>query len=309
MLIIWAILQFLAGFIFLVGGAEIMIRGASRLALRLRIEPIVIGLTVVAFGTSMPELVVSIVANLRATEGSAIAIGNVVGSNIANLGLILGMASMVYVLTVNRHIVRLEFPFLLGLSVFFTVLALWGGSVSRVEGILLTIGLVAYLTANVVWARRQYTRAHAAKENLEMAVSVDERIARPSEQPWFDVLLIIMGVGGLLIGADWLVQSATTIATAAGVSEMVIGLTLVAIGTSLPEAATSLVAVFRGQGDLAIGNVVGSNFFNILGIAGISAIIKPLPVPGDAWLSFAVMLLFTALVYGMIVRLPHRLQR
>ena len=307
--IAWAIAQFIAGFVFLVGGAELLIRGASRIALRLGIQPVVVGLTVVAFGTSAPELLVSVTANLSNSGGSDMALGNIVGSNIANLGLILGLCGSLYALTVNRHIVKIEYPLVIGVTIIFSAMLLLGGVLERWEGGLLFAGLVAFLVWNIVTARKQYEMAHAAEENLEVAVTVDAKIARPSEQPWFDVLLVIMGLGGLVLGADWLVTGARTIALALGVSEMVIGLTLVAVGTSLPEAATSLVATFRGQGDLAIGNVAGSNLFNILGIAGLTALIKPLTAPPGLWIDLVVMLAFTVLVYALVWRAPHRVER
>lgn len=307
--IAWAVAQFIAGFVFLVGGAELLIRGASRIALRLGIQPVVVGLTVVAFGTSAPELLVSVTANLSNSGGSDMALGNIVGSNIANLGLILGLCGSLYALSVNRHIVKIEYPLVIGVTIIFSAMLLVGGVLERWEGGLLFAGLVAFLIWNIVTARKQYEMAHAAEENLEVAVTVDAKIARPSEQPWFDVLLVIMGLGGLVLGADWLVTGARTIALALGVSEMVIGLTLVAVGTSLPEAATSLVATFRGQGDLAIGNVVGSNLFNILGIAGLTALIKPLTAPPGLWIDLVVMLAFTVLVYALVWRAPHRIER
>lgn len=307
--IAWAVAQFVAGFIFLVGGAELLIRGASRIALRLGIQPIVVGLTVVAFGTSAPELLVSVTANLSNTGGSDMALGNIVGSNIANLGLILGLCGSIYALSVNRHIIKIEYPLVIGVTILFSAMLLLGGTLYRWEGVLLFAGLVAFITWNIITARRQYEMAHMAEENIEVAVSVDAKIARPSEQPWFDVLLVIMGLGGLVLGADWLVTGARTIALALGVSEMVIGLTLVAVGTSLPEAATSLVATFRGQSDLAIGNVVGSNLFNILGIAGLTAIIKPLTAPPGLWIDLVIMLAFTLLVYALVWRAPHRVER
>ncbi len=307
--IAWAIAQFVAGFIFLVGGAELLIRGASRIALRLGIQPIVVGLPVVAFGTSAPELLVSITANLTNSGGGEMALGNIVGSNIANLGLILGLCGSIYALRVNRHIIQVEHPLLIGVTVLFSIMLLLGGVLERWEGALLFAGLVAFIGWNIITARRQYELAHAAESNLEVAVTVDARIARPSEQPWFDVLLVIMGLGGLVLGADWLVTGARTIALALGVSEMVIGLTLVAVGTSLPEAATSLVATFRGQSDLAIGNVVGSNLFNILGIAGLTAVVKPLTAPPAFWIDLTVMLALTLVVYALIWNKPHRVER
>lgn len=306
--IAWAIAQFVAGFVFLVGGAELLIRGSSRIALRLGIQPIVVGLTVVAFGTSAPELVVSVTANITNSGSSDLAIGNIVGSNIANLGLILGLCGSVYALRVNRHIVTVEYPLLIGVTVVFSWM-LYGGLLGQVEGAILFVGLLAFIAWNVITARRQYEMAHAAEETIEAAAAVDERILRPSEQLWFDVLLIVMGLGGLVLGADWLVSGSRTIALALGVSEVVIGLTLVAVGTSLPEVATSLIASFRGQGDLAIGNVVGSNLFNILGVAGLTAAIKPLRAPDSLGIDLVVMLAFTALVYLMVLKRPHRISR
>jgi cation:H+ antiporter len=306
--IIWAIVQFVAGFVFLVGGAELLIRGASRIVLRLGIQPIIVGLTVVAFGTSAPELVVSVTANITNNGSSDLAIGNIVGSNIANLGLILGLCGSVYALRVNRHIIAVEYPLLIGVTVVFSWM-LYGGLFRQLEGAILFVGLLAFIAWNVITARRQYEMAHAAAETIEAAAVVDERILRPSEQLWFDVLLVVMGLGGLMLGADWLVSGSRTIALALGVSEVVIGLTLVAVGTSLPEVATSLVASFRGQGDLAIGNVVGSNLFNILGVAGLTAAIKPLHTSDGIGVDLAVMLAFTALVYLMVLKRPHRIDR
>jgi cation:H+ antiporter len=306
---LWAVVQFAAGFVLLVGGAELLIRGASRIALRLGIQPIVVGLTVVAFGTSAPELLVSVTANLSNAGGGALAIGNIVGSNIANLGLILGLCGSAYAMGVNRHIVTVEYPLLIDVTIAFSALLPMGGALVQWQGVLLFAGLVAFIGWNILTARRQYAMAHTAQGNLEVAVTVDAKIARPSEQPWFDVLLILMGLGGLVLGSDWLVNGARTIALVLGVSDMVIGLTLVAVGTSLPEAATSLVATFRGQGDLAIGNVVGSNLFNMLGIAGLTAVIKPLTAPPGLWIDLVVMLAFTLLVYGLVWNRPHRVER
>jgi cation:H+ antiporter len=251
---------------------------------------------------------VSVTANLGNTGGSDMALGNIIGSNIANLGLILGLCGSLYALTVNKHVVKVEYPLMIGASLLFSLLLL-GGTLYRWEGLLLFAGLVAFLGWNIVTARRQYEMASVAEKNLEAATTVDAQITQPSGQPWFDALLIVMGLGGLVLGADWLVTGARTIALALGVSEMVIGLTLVAVGTSLPEAATSLIATFRGQGDLAIGNVVGSNLFNILGIAGLTAAIKPLTAPPGLWIDLVVMLAFTALVYALVWRAPHKIER
>lgn len=300
--------QFLAGFVLLVAGAEFLVRGASRIAAKLRIPAAVIGLTVVAFGTSLPELVVSLTASLSG-EGNDIAIGNIVGSNIANLGLILGLCGLIAVLDVASSFPRRELPLLLGVSVLFVAFALLGGRIDRIEGALLTAGLLAFIFFSYRAAMAESRYQAEVRETLAAAEAIDEQIARPSSQPWFDGLAILMGLAGLIVGANWLVDAAEAIARTLGVPELIIGLTLVAIGTSLPEVATSVVAVFRGNGEIAIGNVVGSNFFNILGIAGITALISPLAVPDGMLLDFGAMLLFTGLVWFLVRREPHSISR
>jgi cation:H+ antiporter len=290
------ILQFLAGFVLLVAGAEFLVRGASRLAVRFSLPPVLIGLTIVAFGTSLPELVVSLTAALNG-EATAIAIGNIVGSNIANLGLILGLAGIITALPVAPGFPRRELPILMVVSLLFTIMAWLNLDIDRLEGALLVAGFAGVTYFSWRAAVREPAYSQELKTTLATVESIDPGATLPSRTVWVDVLGIVLGLGGLILGAQWLVGAAAQLARALGVSELVIGLTLVAVGTSLPEVATSLVAVLRGNGDIAVGNVVGSNLFNVLAIAGITAMVTPLQVPATMDSDFVVMILLTALVW------------
>ena len=297
---------FIAGFALLTGGAEILVRGASRLAAGLRVPVIVIGLTIVAFGTSLPELLVSMLANLQGNGGSAIAIGNIIGSNIANLALILGVAAVMAVVPVERHLLRRELPLVLLTTLVFTIFA-WNGEVSLLEGVALTVGLLAFMYYSYTSERMSGQEAEHALDVME---AIDEAIARPSRAPLLDIALIVMGLTALVFGANWLINSAQVLARAAGVSDLVIGLTLVAIGTSLPELATTVVAVRRNERDIAVGNVVGSNLFNMLFIGGATSLIKPISVPlSMRAVDFPLMLAVTGLVYILALRPRSALTR
>ncbi len=256
---------FIPGLIALVLGAELLVRGASRLALALGISPLVVGLTVVAFGTSSPELAVSVQA---AWSGRVdIALGNVVGSNIINVLFILGLSALIVPLVVNRQLVRQEVPVMIGVSLLLWAFAANGG-INRWEGLIFIGLLAAYITLHLRQSRRDTAATREAK-----APSVDQR---SWESHWgVQVLLILGGLALLVLGANWLVEAAVTLARLLGVSEMVVGLTIVAFGTSLPEVATSILAAARGQRDIAVGNVVGSNIFNILAVLGVSAAVAP----------------------------------
>ena len=261
----WTVVAFVAGVAALVGGAELMIRGAARLAARFGISSVVIGLTVVAFGTSAPELAVSAQAAL---EGSGdIAVGNVVGSNVANILLILGTAAVVGGgLYVAQRIVRIDVPLVIGASVLVLVLSL-DGRLSSWEGALLFALLVAYVVWSVQASRR---------EPPEVASEYDEAIdpdALARTPVWLDLVLVVAGLGLLAVGGNLLVTAASDTAAELGASDLVIGLTVVAIGTSLPELATSILAAVRGERDLAVGNAVGSNLFNLLCVLGITAVL------------------------------------
>lgn len=278
-------LFFVLGLATLVAGAEMLVRGASRLAVSWGITPLVVGLTVVAFGTSAPEMAVSIGATL---SGSAnLAIGNVVGSNIANVLLILGLSAVIAPLVVHEQIIQQEIPILIGASLIVVAMAL-DGYVGRVESALLFIGALAY-TAFLVTQSRRAAKDAASDFSVEIPGSTWDR-------HWsIQTLLILGGLGLLVLGADWLVGASVVFAKLIGVSDLVIGLTLVAIGTSMPEIATSLIAALRGQRDIAVGNVIGSNIFNLLAVLGAAGVAAPsgLAVPEaartfDLWVMLAV---------------------
>lgn len=264
-------LLFVLGLAALILGAELLVRGASRLALTLGISPLVVGLTVVAFGTSSPELAISVQS---AWSGQVdIALGNVVGSNIFNVLLILGLSALITPLVVHQQLIRREVPLMIAVS-----LLLWGmaadGGIARWEGILLVLGLIAYIIYAIRASRRE--SAEIVEEYAE-ALHAPECISPGAwDRHWsVQLALIVGGLVLLVLGSNWLVEAAVAIARALGVSELVIGLTLIAAGTSLPEVATSIMAAIRGERDIAVGNVVGSNLFNILGVLGVSATVAP----------------------------------
>lgn len=265
-------LLLVVGLVLLLGGAELMIRGAARLAVATGLSPLVVGLTVVAFGTSAPELAIGVDAALRGAP--AIAVGNVVGSNIANVLLILGLSALVAPLLVARQLIRLDVPLMLALSVLTLLLAL-DGRIGRVEGGALVLMAVAYTAFVVRLARRESAaaRATAAAEVPEPAVRVVW---------WRDLALVIVGLVLLVLGARALVSAAVSIALSLGLSELVVGLTVVAVGTSLPEIAASAVATVRGHGEMAVGNVVGSNIFNLSVVLGASAAVAAGGMPVSA---------------------------
>ena len=257
----------LLGLGLLIVGAELLVRGASRLAAAAGISPLVIGLTVVAFGTSSPELAVSLQAGWSG-QGD-IAIGNVVGSNILNVLFILGVSAVIAPLVVAGQIVRRDAPLMVAISVLMLLMAL-DGRIGRIDGALLTVGMIGYTTWVIVHSRRESAGARARE-----AAAAGTRSAPALVR---NALLALAGLALLVLGARWLVSSAVTFATALGISELVIGLTVIAIGTSMPELATSIVAAARGERDIAVGNVVGSNIANILGVLGPTALVSPRPV-------------------------------
>lgn len=261
----------LGGLAILVGGAEWFVRGAAGIADRLGVSPIVIGLTVVAYGTSMPELVVSSVAALNGS--SEIALGNVVGSNIANIGLILGLTALLAPPAVDASLIRREMP-VLAMASFALPVVLWNDVISRTEGILLVIGAIAF-TVITVRVARSVVPASALSTEATAAATAE---APPSGSTPLLIGLTIVGLAALLIGGQVFVNQAVMLAETVGVSERVIGLTVVAVGTSLPELAASAVAAYRGHSSLAIGNVVGSNIFNALFVTGVASILSPVRV-------------------------------
>lgn len=264
--------MFIAGVAALVLGAEALVRGAARLAARTGMSPVVIGLTVVAFGTSAPELAVSIGAS--AVGEADLAVGNVVGSNIANVLLVLGLSALLGGgLAVAQRIVRIDVPIVIGVSVLVLALG-WNGVIGRLEGAVLLVLLAIYLALTIVGAIRDSKTAIV----VEYTVALDHEKIRASSVVR-DVGLVLIGLVLLVIGSRALVEAATEIAVALGISQLVIGLTVVAVGTSLPEIATSLLAAVRGQRDLAVGNAIGSNLFNLLAVLGTTAVVVPGGIP------------------------------
>jgi cation:H+ antiporter len=268
------IVLFVLGGVGLILGAELLVRGASRLAVAAGLSPLVVGLTVVAFGTSSPELAVTVgSAYLGEAE---VALGNVVGSNIFNVLLILGLSALIAPLVVAQRLVRLDVPLMIGVSLAMLLLAL-DGSIGRVDGALLFGGVVVYTVFLIRQSRR---------ETAQVRAEYDEAFAAPASRSAMprNVALIVGGLVLLVLGSQWLVGAAVQTATALGVSQLVIGLTIVAAGTSLPEVATSILAAIRGERDIAVGNVVGSNLFNVLAVLGLGSLVAPdgVPVPAGA---------------------------
>lgn len=260
-------------------GADKLTEGASALARRMNVPEMVIGLTVVAAGTSAPELFVSMVSALKDTPDMAV--GNVVGSNIMNSMLIVGCAAMVAPMIISRNTVRKDIPFAIGASVLLTLLSL-DHTLGRIDGIVLLMGFVAFMVYTLVQARSKAEETEADRKDRSI---------------WLSALFVAGGLTGLVLGSNLFVDAASDVAYSLGISEGVVGLTVVAGGTSLPELATSVVAARKGQSAIAIGNVIGSNVFNILLILGLTATVSPLQIEGITTIDMAVMLISVVLVW------------
>jgi cation:H+ antiporter len=270
-------------------GAEWLVRGSASAALRLGLTPLVVGLTVVAFGTSAPELVVSFGAALDGLGN--IAIGNVVGSNIFNIAVILGLAAVICPIPVHLSVIRLDAPVMIGLSLLM-IGALAGEGIGRAEGAGLLAALGLYTAFNVYLARRT--------SDVKVEQEFQQAVPAATGSVWRDIIRILAGLVLLVAGSRLLVVSAVAIARLWGVSDAIIGLTVVSAGTSMPELATSVIAALRRQPDIAVGNVVGSNIFNILGILGASALAAPLHAPGIDRVDLAVMVGFAAALFPLL---------
>ncbi len=275
------VLILIFGLALLVGGAEALVSGSARLALRLGIAPIFIGLTIVAFGTSAPEFAVSMEAALNGS--SAIALGNIVGSNIANIGLILGITAILAPTRIDTQLIRIQMPILIVVSILLWLLLI-DGEIGMIDGILLSLGLIVFVVVS-------YRQADPQQASAEAALPEVSKNPALSKLP-VSIALIIGGLALLIVGSQLFVESAVTLAQLFGVSEVFIGLTIVAVGTSLPEFATSVLAALHKQPDIAVGNIVGSNVFNILGILGVTAIVTPISSLDISVVDLAVMLLF-----------------
>ena len=271
-------------------GADRLTEGASALARRMNVPEIIIGLTIVAAGTSAPELFVSLVSALKGTPDMAV--GNVVGSNTMNAMLIVGCAAMVAPMVISRSTVKKDIPFAVGASVLLMLLSL-NNYLGRWDGIILLLGFASFM----VYTLMQAKKGEAAPVADDSQQDADNTPSSKGGNPWLSALWVVAGLAMLVIGSNLFVDSASSVAYSLGISEGVVGLTVVAGGTSLPELATSVVAARKGQSAIAIGNVIGSNVFNILMILGLTATISPLAIEGITTLDMAVMLVSVALVW------------
>ncbi len=304
------ILIFGLGLGLLIGGAWVLISGGTRIARVLGLPPVVVGLTVVAFGTSAPELFVSILGAMKGSTG--LVLGNVIGSNAANLGLILALAAIMRPVKVEKGLSRNEVPLMLVASLVFTWLT-WDGNLSRLNSVILVCGFVAFM----FWTFRNLDRGTVVK--IPAKAPLSEPVASRPRELALGAGLVALGVAGLAGGGHFIVDSAVRIASGFGVSETVIGLTMVAVGTSLPELATTVIAAMRDEDDLALGNIVGSNLFNILAVAGPVGLFWGLEVEGPAssllpqlaasQVQLLSMVLLTVIVAAMIMLGKGRIGR
>ncbi len=291
------IIQFVvlvAGFVLLIKGADIFVDGASKIASRLGVPLLVIGLTIVAMGTSAPEAAISISAALR---GSAeIAVGNVLGSNILNVLLILGISAVIMPLAVQKSTLRYEIPFTFAITALFALLGLSDNVIALGDGIILWILFIAYLSYLFIMAKKGNGDEQEANN-------------QPQDKVWKLILLIVIGIALIIIGSNVTVDAAKKIAAFFGMSERLIGLTVVALGTSLPELVTSVVAALRGKADIAVGNIIGSNVFNILFVIGTSALITPVVYGAEFLADSIVCVLITVLLFLLVVNKKRKLNR
>lgn len=280
-------------------GAEWLVKGSSNLSRELGIRPLIIGLTVVAFGTSSPELAVSLTASIK--ESSEIAIGNIIGSNIANIGLVLGITAMVFPLKVEKNIIKNELPLMIAISVVFYLMAM-DKKIGIIDGSFLFTGIILFTGYQIYRTIRSNSRSHNLTSVTDTSEFANKQSLAKRKKLLINILSIVVGLAGLLIGAHLLVKGAIFIAGRCGISEMVIGLTVVAFGTSIPEMATSVVSAFRKEAELCVGNIIGSNIFNILMVIGSVALIRPLNVTQETlFFELPAMLLFSAVLIPMMM--------
>jgi cation:H+ antiporter len=297
------ILLFLAGLITLILGADLLVRGASRLAAAFGVSPLVIGLTIIAIGTASPEIAVSLQA-AAAGQGD-LTLGNVLGSNIFNILFILGITAIVAPVVIAEQLIRKDAPIMLGISLLTLALAI-DGNLGWFDGAILLIGMIIY----IVFALRQSKEESKAVQE-EYAQEFAPKEPHTARNTITNIGFILVGLGLLVLGSNWLVESASQIAKSLGVSELVIGLTIVAAGTSLPEVATSVIAALKKESDIAVGNVVGSNIFNLLGVLGLGAVVAPGGIAVvERVLQFDLpVMLFVALVSLPIFYVDSRISR
>ena len=290
---------FIIGLLGVYFGAEWLVKGSSNLSRALGIRPLIIGLTVVAFGTSSPELAVSLTASIK--ESSEIAIGNIIGSNIANIGLVLGITAMIFPLKVERNIIKNELPLMIAISVVFYLMAM-DKKIGFIDGSFLFTGIILFTGYHIYRTIKSNSRSYNLTSGTDMAGFADKQSLTRRKNLLLNILFIAIGLAGLLIGAQLLVKGAIFIAGRCGISEMAIGLTAVAFGTSIPEMATSVVSAFRKEAELCVGNIIGSNIFNILMVIGSVTLIRPLNVTQETlFFELPAMLLFSAVLIPMMM--------
>jgi cation:H+ antiporter len=297
------IIFFIGGLVILILGADLLLRGATRLAAAFGISPLAIGLTIVAIGTASPEIAVS----LQAAVGGQgdLTLGNVLGSNIFNILFILGITAMVAPIVIAEQLIRMDAPIMLAASLLVLALAL-DGNLGLLDSLILLFCLIAY----TIFALRQ-SRAESKKVQNEYAEEFAQKEPRTTKNTSINTFLILLGLGLLAVGSRWLVDSAVAIARVLRVSELIIGLTIVAVGTSLPEVTTSVIAALKKESDIAVGNAVGSNIFNLLGVLGSGALLSPggIPVAGHILRFDFLVMIFVAMVSLPIFYIDNRISR
>ena len=278
--IIIQVVLLLVGFLFLIKGSDFFVDGASSIASLLKIPTIIVGLTIVALGTSAPEAAVSITSSL--TGNNAMAVSNVIGSNLFNMLVVIGIAALISNLTMEKKVLERDLPFLVGITVLWAVFIIIGWDITNIEGIILLIIMVVYIVALIVNTKKSGQANDVEKPKFSLPKSI---------------IAILVGLVGIVLGGDLVVNSASDIALALGMSETLVGLTIVAIGTSLPELVTSITAIKKGENQLVIGNVIGSNIFNILFVLGASSAISAIPLDSSMLIDVLFMLFVTVLCF------------
>ncbi|MBR3113502.1 MAG: calcium/sodium antiporter [Methanobrevibacter sp.] len=278
--IIVQVVLLIVGFVFLIKGSDFFVDGASSIASLLKIPTIIVGLTIVAFGTSAPEAAVSITSSL--TGSNAMAVSNVIGSNLFNMLMVIGVSALLGDLLMEKKVLDKDLPFLVGITVLWAVFIIIGWDITNIEGIILLIILIAYIAYLVRDSRKSSDANEVEKPKLTLPKSI---------------IFMLVGLAGIILGGDLVVDSASAIAIALGMSETLVGLTIVAIGTSLPELVTSLTALKKGENQLVIGNVIGSNIFNILFVLGASSAISAIPLDSSLLIDVVFMLAITVLCF------------
>ena len=278
--IIVQVVLLLVGFVFLIKGSDFFVDGASSIASLLKIPTIIVGLTIVALGTSAPEAAVSITSSL--TGSNAMAVSNVIGSNLFNMLMVIGIAALISNLTMEKSVLEKDLPFLVGITVLWAIFIIVGWDITNIEGIILLVIMIAYIIILVINTRKSGEANEVEKPKFSLPKSI---------------ILILVGLTGIVLGGDLVVDSASAIAIALGMSETLVGLTIVAIGTSLPELVTSITAIKKGENQLVIGNVIGSNIFNILFVLGASSAISAIPLDSSMLIDVLFMLFVTILCF------------